>query len=532
MRKQIISTIILLIAAAAVTVLYFKNLNPPGANTSRVMAAIPSNASVIFQFTNEKSFYDIVSNDTLLADLVGQQKLSEIDTLRTTVLGNPLLNRFFEGQSLFISLHPLKNNDADLLFTMQAVKSFDIDVMARLAKQQHTGLLINPLRSPGVSGYEIYINSLKKRFYVIGKGANIFAGSFSEELALQSAQYKAAGDKQDFVMLSAQQNSNSLANLYVNNNQLEGLFDVLFSEKNEDIFRSFRQMAGEAALSLNYRTDALMFSGITTLVPNQPTTYLNLFAGQQPVVNHLKDIFPATTAYSNNFSVSDPSKFTADLYNFHTKAGIQHEEDSLFKKIRSEAGLSLRTEFDNLLGNEFAMVTTRFQEKYAIVAVKDGSKLSPILVNISNMVTDKIGQFKYQKLPFFLLGDAFSILKHPYFMIVDNYLILATSQNELTSYYDTYFNRKFLSKMSQYNQFDILQSERSNVAFFINFKNAGPILNRNLSPGFYNAVENNNPGWKNFYGASYQYSAADKNFYTNFCMRLNNIDTAAVNSEP
>ena len=117
-------------------------------------------------------------------------------------------------------------------------------------------------------------------------------------------------------------------------------------------------------------------------------------------------------------------------------------------------------------------------------------------------------------------------------MIVDNYLILATSQNELTSYYDTYFNRKFLSKMSQYNQFDILQSERSNVAFFINFKNAGPILKRNLSPGFYNAVENNNPGWKNFYGASYQYSAADKNFYTNFCMRLNNIDTAAVNSEP
>jgi len=532
MRKQIISTIILLIAIAVVTVLYFKDLNPPGANTSRVMASIPANASVIFQFTNEKSFYDIISNDSLLADLTGQEQLSDIDTLRSCLLGNKALNKYFEGQSLFISLHPLNNHDAELLLTMQATKGFNISAMDKLAKQQNTGLLINPLRSPGVQGYEVYINSLKKRFYIVDKDDNIFSGSFSEKLALQSAAYKSKSDKQDFVMLSEQQNSNSLANVYINNAQLMPLFAALFTDKNEDIFRSFRQLAGQAALSLNYRTDALMFSGTTTLIPNQPLSYLNLFVMQKPVLNHLKDIFPSSTAYSINFSVSDPSKFTSDLYDFHTKAGIQHEEDSLFKKIRSETGVSLRTEFNNALGNEFAMVTTRFQEKYAIIAIKDGTKLGPILMNISHMATDKIGQFNYQKLPFFLLGDAFSILKHPYFMIVDNYLILATSENELTSYNDTYFNRKFLSKMGQYNQFDNLQAEQSNVSFFINFKNAEPILKRDLDTGFYSAFKSDNPGWKNFYGASYQYSAADKNFYTNFCMRLNNVDTAAVNNVP
>jgi hypothetical protein len=37
----------------------------------------------------------------------------------------------------------------------------------------------------------------------------------------------------------------------------------------------------------------------------------------------------------------------------------------------------LKPEFAHLLGNEFAVVTTRYQEKYAIVAVKDGSKLLP-----------------------------------------------------------------------------------------------------------------------------------------------------------
>jgi hypothetical protein len=532
MKRQIISTLILLIATAAITVLYFKNLNPPGANTSRVMAAIPGDAPVVFQFTNEKSFYDIFINDTLIINVIGRQKLTDIDSLRTGLLSNLLLSKYFEGQSLFISLHPLKNKDADLLLTMQAAKGFDISIIAQLAKQPNTGLIINPLHAPGVKGFEIYINTLKKRFYIVDKGGNIFSGSFSEELALQSAAYKPKSGEHDFVMLSAQQTSNSLATIYVNNMQLTPLFAALFNDNNIDIFRSFRQLPAQAALSLNYRTDALMLSGITTIMANQPESYLNVFTAQRPVENHLKDIFPATTAYSINLSVSDPSKFGADLYKFHNKAGLQQEQDSLFKKIKAETGVSLRTEFINLLGNEFALVTTRFREKYAIIEVRDGLKLSPLMMNISTMATDKIGQFNYSKLPFFLLGDAFSILKKPYFMIVDNYLILATSENELTSYYDTYFNRKFLSKMEQYNQFDNLLSERSNVAFFFNFKNAEPILKMDLNPAFYSSFNENDPGWKNFYGASYQYSAADKNFYTNFCMRLSKIDTAATGNVP
>jgi hypothetical protein len=144
------------------------------------------------------------------------------------------------------------------------------------------------------------------------------------------------------------------------------------------------------------------------------------------------------------------------------------------------------------------------------------------------MVTDKVGQFNYEKLPFFLLGDAFSIFKKPYFMIIDNYLILATSVSELESYNDTYFNRKFIGKTDQYTQFDNLLAERSNVAFFINFKNTEPLLKRDLKKPFYDAFENSEPGWKNYYGAAFQLTASDKNFYTNFCMRLNTPDTSAV----
>jgi hypothetical protein len=280
-----------------------------------------------------------------------------------------------------------------------------------------------------------------------------------------------------------------------------------------------------AALNLNYKTDALMFNGYTNIIKNKPASYLNLFTAQQPVVNELKEIFPSTTAYAMNMAVSDPKQFTTDLSEFHTKAGLKAEKDQLFAKIKAETGINLNTEFNGLLNHEFAVITTRYYEKMAIITVKDGSKLRPFMINISGMITDDIGQFNYNKLPFFLLGDAFNGFRRPYFRIIDNYLILANTSKELESYNDTYFNRKFLNKTDQYIRFDNLVAERSNVAFFINFKNAQPILKAELKSDFYDDYIHNMLSWKNYYAGSYQFTASDKNFYTNFCMLQNTADS-------
>jgi len=93
----------------------------------------------------------------------------------------------------------------------------------------------------------------------------------------------------------------------------------------------------------------------------------------------------------------------------------------------------------------------------------------------------------------------------------------------------TAVNRKFLSKNDQYIQFDNLLAAQSNVAFLFNFKNAEPILKRDLDSAVYNNFQLREPGWKNFYLASWQFTAADKNFYTNFSMRLNTDTTTTKN---
>jgi len=524
MRRFIIITIILLIATVAITVVYFKKLRTTGLHTDETMRAIPDNAALVFEFNNDNGFYDIFTGNKLFAAVVGKQQIDELDTLRSQLLTNSPLQKFFNGQNIFVSLHPLKDHTVQLLITIAADKGFDVTDIDKLPGQSNKSLLVTPVTFSGKKGYILYSGILKKRFYLLNKEDGIYEGSFSKELIEQSAQYAPQKDKKLFLMLPDQQNANSLANLYVNYNHLNPLFDALFKNKNTDIFKSFKLLPALAALNLNFKNDALMFTGFSNIQYDQPLAYLNLFANQQPVANHLKDIFPSTTAYSISFAVSDPKKFKSDLSDWYAKAKLQNEKDSIFTKVTKETGVNLIAEFNRVLGNEFAIVTTRYMEKYAIIALSNGSLFKPVMKNISNMTTDDIGELNYSKLPFFLLGDAFRIFHHPWFMIVDNYLILANTESELKSYYDSYFNRKFQSKLQQYNQFNDLVAEKSNVAWFINFKNSEPILKQDLSDSFYKNFNENETGWKSFYAASYQLIASDKNFYTSFCMNLNQTD--------
>jgi hypothetical protein len=492
------------------------------------MQNIPDNAAFILEFNNDDSFYDIFKESQLFANVVGKNVIAELDSLRKQLLLNEQLEPFFAGQNIFVSLHPLKKNTVELLLTVAAKQKFDATAIDELAKQKNTDLLITPLQAGIKKAYTIYSRLLKKRFYLVDNGEGIFSGSFSRDLAMESAYHSAKKNKSNFILLPAQQNSNSLANLYVNYSQLSPLFEQLFKNKNTDIFKPFKMFPALAALSLNYKSDALMFNGYSEIQADQPYAYLNLFAQQQPVTNELKDIFPSTTAYSINFAVSDPQKFKSDLSVYFTKSGLQHEKDSLFNKVITETGINLIVQFNQLLSNEFAVVTTRYQEKLAIISLKDGTKLKSTMYNIATMSNDNIGQINYNKLPYFLLGEAFIQFDHPWFMIVDNYLVLANSQTELNSYYDTYANRKFQSKLEQYKQFNNLVAEQSNVSWYINFNHSQSIFKRDLNENFYNSYNTNTPGWKNFYAASYQLVAANKKFYTNLCIRLNPADSVST----
>ncbi|WP_448699698.1 hypothetical protein ACFGVR_21665 [Mucilaginibacter sp. AW1-3] len=527
MRRLIIITAILLIITALITVAYFKNVRLPGQQSGRVMSAIPADAALVFEYKNDRDFYELLGKDSLLTALIGQQRADELTELKTSVLQSPDLKAFFEGESIFISIHPQKDSVA-FLITTSGNKPLD-GAFERFGTLRTDDMDIVSTTFAGKQGLVVNLKKIGKKLYMVNQGENIYSTGFSKQLVEASALYHAQKHEDVFVQMTDQQNANSIANLYVNYLALEPLFDGLFKNKNNDLFRSFRQLPAVASLNLNYKSDALMFNGTSHIRSVDPNSYLSLFRYQQPTINELKDIFPATTAYSVNFAVSDPIKFENNLFQWQQQNGVNVEKKAVFDRIKRETAVDLTKEFMNDLGNEFAIITTRYQEKLAIIKLKNGLQLRPFMVNISTMATEDAGQFNYDKLPLFLLGDAFSIFRRPYFIIVDNYLILCGSQTGLLEYYRNYTNGNLLSHNDEYRRFDNLQAEKSNVSFFIQFKNAQELLRSELEPNYAEAFEKKNTGWNKYYAASYQFTTADKDFYTNFYMRLNLPDTAKVN---
>lgn len=529
MRKHLIITLILLALAAYVTISYFGDINSPETHAASIINYIPDNTPVVFEFSNDNSFYDILKDDTLFNDVIGREKLGDLDTLRKTIVQNPFLNKYFAGQQLYISVYPTTEKQVELLLTISAKKEFNLSVINQLAKRLNTGITIAPLDAGGKHAYNFYLHDLKKSLYLVNTYENVFSCSFSNELVQQAARFVPLKNHSSFITLPDQQNASALAALYINYRAFEPLFSLLFKNRSTDIFREFRTFNGAAALTLNYKPDALMFNGTTEMNSGGQSGYLSTFAGQQPVVNHLKDIFPSTSAYGVNFSIPNRSGFAKNLSAFFAKSPQKVNRQKLFDQIKAETGINMPARFYSLIGNEFALVTTKYFEKLGIIALNDGAQMNDLLINLSKISDVNAGQFIYDNLPLYLLGDNFGVFKHPYFVILDNYLVLANSVGELTSYKDSYYNRKFLSKSSQYQQLDNLIAAQSTVSFFLVFKNAEPIFKRDMNDDFYKLFEPGEGRWGNFYGVSWQLSAVDKNFYTNFCLRLNRDTSTTKN---
>ena len=264
MIRNLIITLILLIAAIGISITYFANLNPPGQRAGKVMNNIPPDATLVFEYKNDDSFYDIFKGNSLLTNLIGNERTTELQELKAHLLDNELLKPLLDGSSIFISLHPRPGSgEMDFLITASGNDKLSGYIDKLLQRPDSTGMVIRPLNIAGKPGFNIYLNGIKRNLFLVADGDNTVSASFSQHLVEEAVAYREKKHEQVFAQLSDQQNENSVANLYVNYLQLAPLFDALFINKNGDIFRTFKTLPAFGALTLNYKNDALMFNGIS-----------------------------------------------------------------------------------------------------------------------------------------------------------------------------------------------------------------------------------------------------------------------------
>jgi len=219
MKKIIGITIALVIAVISLAYLYFSNLNVTTRNNDRVLSEIPGDASLIFQYSNDRSLYEIFTDYTVFDTIIGTQNKKELAWLKEILISNKNLRNLTDLQQIFLSFHPSKTDSIHFLWSVQLKqKQTIIDLQNTLSEL--TDLSYTMKEKEGNAMLEIKANELKRPFYIhINK--SIARGSFSAELIRQSIDEKTKKISQTFIQeinTGLNRDANALANIFINYN--------------------------------------------------------------------------------------------------------------------------------------------------------------------------------------------------------------------------------------------------------------------------------------------------------------------------
>lgn len=515
MKKILFFTFFLIIAVIAVAVLYFSNLSKGSRQNDKALSYIPSDAALVASFRYGASFNDIFRNYEVFDAVTGEEKATEINQLQQIILHHTAINAAVNEQTFFLSFHATPTSVNLLWLTTLNGKVNEQKIFKALSEDSQN-LKVQKKLFNGYSGYQIILKPINKAFYLY-LDDEIILGSFSEQLLQSCLSSKTPKIDRQFIAeinATGQKNINSPVNLFINHNTFPKFLSAFFQKKPTKTLELVKDLNGFATLNMNFKSDALMFNGIS-LPDSSIKNYLNIFLHQKPINNTVKNIVPISTANFLAFGISDNAKFHAGLRVLFNQRKELNQLESQIQRIAKETGIDLEKDVKNLWGKEFALIELASQEKLAIVQVTDGSRLNFFLDPISTEAAGPVRRFNNSNILYYYFGDPVKDFSRPFFAVVDNYLIAANTIFTVQQYLNSYNAEKFLSKESDFVKFNQLVANQSNIMFFVHIKNSEKIVKNKINRSFSKVFEDDKFGLKNFYGASYQLSADGDHFLTN-----------------
>ncbi|HCN84728.1 MAG TPA: hypothetical protein DIT07_14085, partial [Sphingobacteriaceae bacterium] len=314
MRKIIILTSFLLLSTILIAVLYFSNLGVGTRSNEKILQYIPQETALIFEFKNDKSFYEIFKDYELFNIILGKQRIAEIAQLQTSLFKQPQLSDATNSQTVFLSVYPDKADSVDLLWTMTSDNQISPDRIYELLGMPSTDLKTEKISLSGEDVLKVNIKSLNKPFYLfINK--TFISGSFSKNLIQRFLDKNSPKIKKEFIAeinTFSQKNDNSPFNIFINHSSSFSFLEKFLRNKAGGNFLLLNQLGGSSILNMNFKSDAFMFNGISKPDP-KTDNYLNLFLYQKPVVTAIKKIFPENTSNFIAFGISDFARFHSNL---------------------------------------------------------------------------------------------------------------------------------------------------------------------------------------------------------------------------
>jgi hypothetical protein len=535
MKKIIIIVSILFLGIIGVTWLYFKNLSSSENSNEKIFSLVPNDASIVFEYKNEVTFYDIFKDFNLFNNILGEKITSHLTALKQIFVDNRNLAPAFDGSNLYFALNQTEKNDAHILILANLAKNMDAEAdVIGVLKAKYKISIINHKEE---KIYKLIFNNQSKfRFYI---HKSTFVGSFDSLLLDKSINLISNKNLESQFKIdnSNVRNKNSIANLYVNFDKLPDFFNNFSNRKNPEETFNLKNIKATASLNINYQSNALMFSGITNPELKE-NNYFNLFLSQQPGVNTLINIIPYDVANYCFYYTSDYKLFQDKLKNLYVDQNKWDKLNNQLETVSKSHAINLNKELIPVIGNEFGVFQLASGDKIGVVKTNNANRLNFLLSTISTEVTGNIRRFDDSNILEAYFGQPFENFRRPYFAFIENHLVFANNTTALNKFLGNYSNQKFLSRTDKHLEFQQFLSNQGNIFFFIHNSNSKAIIKSFLNIESYNGFRSENFNWKNIYGFAIQFSADKDKYFTNMYMNalpekdrlLPSVDSLLINT--
>jgi hypothetical protein len=504
MRKIYITLGVLLLGVIAMAYLYFSNLNTEANANDTSLNVVAKEASLIFSFDNDKSFYEILSGQDLLQNVLGEKKSKVLKSIRENLIEHNEVFNQLEGQKIYIGVLPGLENNVDFLISTQLKANAEpLKILDKLRSNKIQVEKIENIYKLNFLDSSSCFVGIKDRLVLISNSASTIENNFTNQ--------KKEKGFVDYIKANSRFNKNTLANLYINFNNTPLLLKNLLNSSLTGELHIFSQQNTYAALSYNYSKEKLLFNGNTDVNDNN---YFKLFAKVPEQETSINVILPTKTANYTIYAVNDYASWRKQLIELQTGRSETQKLSKNIANINQTYRLDIEQIFIKYCNRQFVSFQLNTGEKFGAVAIKDGEKLNQLLLDISAEYATDIRIFKEINIPYIFFGDPFKKFERPFYTIIDNYLIMANNASSINSFLNSYSNGDLLINEEDYRDLTDQLSTSATLSFYVNNKNSNDIFGRNLKRPYYKQYQAKK-GFKNYDAFSYQLSGGSGRFLSN-----------------
>lgn len=503
MRNTIIITILLFVAIIGASLYYFANLNSEKKETLRPLTFLPKETFLVATFQNDVTTDNIFKDFEIFEAMVGRQEFEQWQTLKAKLLRHSTIQPYVNGVDQYISFHPEK----DAITTL-----FTIPTTERIDQASIPVLLENAMPTYHVT----QTDTLENRIYSLDKGVKdsvfhivyherILFASFSDSLLYKVIdEHTPKLGKEEIDYFVENNSRNSPLSVYFIHNQIPRMAAHLMRRKAGNFIQLFDSLGGQSAWNLSFKNDALILSGESETAKKKEN-YIELFANQQKTSQTLYSYFPQTTASYLSFAISDTDRFRNDLLTLLKQRNELPPLQAQFAEIEKSKNISFEDDIRPVFGNEFAFVEQSNQSELAFITVSDSTRLDEIISSIATRIADSLYRFDHSNIPFALYGDPLKSFTRPYFLRVNNILVLANHQSLLTEYRRAWQRINLLTNTLGFKNAERIQGNEANITYFVRTEGASSIISNLLKASFRQDFrDTDNFGYQDFYSWSVQ----------------------------